>query len=486
MAAKTRYLYVIAHDYVPLVDNVIDMYGGHPKVIAQKYDSYMSAAIDIELYGTGLIIYALTDMDHIKNIVSFTEGIKKFVKNKKVRIVVLHSIDHPKLKKLLRKIGCAEIFKTSVSPKFIQKLLEKYLGKAKSSDDALEDVVVVGSKDSGDQAAPSGPATSVLDISNEMPDGDEVVGADEDVNILPEENKSIEEKIVKSEIKNKVMEKPAALDTEIPYEKLDDEQKKIRDFYSEICPFDEDNETGDKKDSFGDIEDPKKKASFMDESKDSKKPITVWTREREILVHAKLNEVDPDNNIYSISFGDDKDTKTLVGKIKNSELDVLFVKLDISRGSIFFDIRDPKLNEGTEQINVTIPERMWRVDRRRYHRLQFPKNVENTVAIKVEGYRDGEEIERRIVNLGAEGACLGVFQNEADFFKPGTFIENFHFGIKGQELDCCAQVVWVEQFEGDSFLSVGIQFLGLDDDFIETINLFILEQTFEFWEKYYV
>jgi hypothetical protein len=81
MSAKkstSRYLYLVSHDFVPIMDNVLDMYAGHPKVIAQKYDSYMSAAIDIELYGKGLIIYSITDMDHLKHIVSFTEGIKKF------------------------------------------------------------------------------------------------------------------------------------------------------------------------------------------------------------------------------------------------------------------------------------------------------------------------------------------------------------------------------------------------------------------------
>jgi c-di-GMP-binding flagellar brake protein YcgR len=162
------------------------------------------------------------------------------------------------------------------------------------------------------------------------------------------------------------------------------------------------------------------------------------------------------------------------------------VKLDISRGSIFFDVRDPHKELEEDYIKVSIPERMWRVDRRNYHRLTFPKKVDNQVALKVEGFRNGEEIERKIINLGAGGACIGVFPNEAKHFEEGTFIESFFLSVKGQELECCGKVVWREQFDGDAFVSIGIEFLGLGDDFIEAINLFILEETFEFWEKYHV
>ncbi|MBL7664447.1 MAG: PilZ domain-containing protein [Bacteriovoracaceae bacterium] len=492
MAGKTRYLYIITHDYVQMVDSILDLYGGHPKVIAQKYDSYMSAAIDIELYGSGLIIYAITDMEHLKNIVSFTEGIKKFIKGRKVRIIVLHSVDHPKLKKLLRKIGCAEIFKTTVSLKFLQKLLEKYLGKVEGKEE--EEVLYTPGKDGNkddqnDVQVISGPASS-LDISDEMPEADDEIeidsGLDEAEEIEVKAANPLAAKIKRSQIKNKIQgQKPKALDMSIPVEKLDEEQKKIRSYFQEICPTDNVNDAGGKENSFGNVDDTKKKSSFMQESSDANSTITVWTRGREILVQAKLREVDTDNNIYAVAFAGDAETKKLIDKINAKSLDVLFIKLDISRGSIFFDIRNPELEKGRKEINVTIPERMWRVDRRSFHRLEFPKKVENNVAIRVEGFRDGEEIQRRILNIGAGGASLAIFPNEAASFKVGTFIENFNFSIKGQELDCCAKVVWVEQFQGDNFVSIGINFLGLEADFIETINLFILEETFEFWEKYY-
>ncbi len=493
---KTRYLYLVAHDYVPLMDNVLELYGGHPKVIAQKYDSYMSAAIDIELYGKGLIIYAITDMDHLKQIVSFTEGIKKFIRNKKVRIIVLHSVEHPKMKKLLRKIGCAEIFKTSVSVKFLQKLLEKYLGKAQEKEDEDDDVLFKSDKNSNKADGKddvtvikkSSPA-SAIDISDEMDEIDEIEESDtdEDVDISPPAAADLSKKIRNSKITGKFEgEKPKAIDFSIPDKDLDEEQKKIRSYYNEIFPQDEKNESGERKDSFGDVDSKEKKNSFMSESKDSGKPVTVWTRGREHLVHAQLAELDAESNIYIIQFKNESEHKELVKKTKAGQFDVIFVKLDISRGSIFFDIREPKNQFQGNGIKVTIPERMWRVDRRNFHRLQFPKNTENTVVLKVEGFRNGEEVERRLLNIGAGGAALGIFPNEIASFEIGTFIESFFFSVKGQELDCCAKVVWKEQFAGDSYVTVGVQFLGLDAEFIETINLFILEATFEFWERYHV
>jgi c-di-GMP-binding flagellar brake protein YcgR len=423
---------------------------------------------------------------------------RSFVRTKKVRIIVLHSVDHPKLKKLLRKIGCSEIFKTSISAKFLQKLLEKYLGKAVSGGNDLDGMTVKSrsTSDSGDDdvqvvKSSSGPASTVLDISDEMPEADSVIQADDGDDgrdLLAKAEANIEDKITGSKISGESnTPKPQAIDFAIPDDKLDEEQQKIRSYYREIFPNEEKEANGEKKNSFGDVESKEKKASFMNESKDSGRSLTVWTHGRENLVHTKLKVIDEDNNMYAIQFDDKADGNTkLLDQIRNAAFDVLFVKLDISRGSIFFDVRDPHKELEEDYIKVSIPERMWRVDRRNYHRLTFPKKVDNQVALKVEGFRNGEEIERKIINLGAGGACIGVFPNEAKHFEEGTFIESFFLSVKGQELECCGKVVWREQFDGDAFVSIGIEFLGLGDDFIEAINLFILEETFEFWEKYHV
>ncbi len=499
-AGKTKHLYLISHEPFEKMDEIADLYGETTRVTTQQYDSYMSAAIDIELYGSGVIIYAITDLEHIKHILSFTEGIKKYIKTNKVRLIVIHSVEHPKLKKLLRKIGCSEIFKSSISIKFLEKLLVKYLGKAtpKKDDDILFQSNTLEKKpnkeDQKQVIKERESNTPMFDDSPSKDESDEGVLAAFLKDSHPEvENKNFKEsndssssleaiqaKVRNSKITGKEIEKPVAINFDIPDSDLDDEQKKIRSYYKEICPTDKTGEDA----SFGGVESDEHKSSFMNESRDNDKPVTIWTRGRENLIQADLQEIEPVESMYLVKFRNNEETNKLIKRIESGELDVLFIKLDISRGSIFFDLRDPKNKLHDRGIKVTIPERMWKVDRRAYHRLQFPKTVVKNATIILEG--ETQTIERRLLNISAGGASMAVDPSEIEKFQENSFIENFKVSIKENELDCCARVVWSTQYPGENFITVGVEFLGLDTDFIEVINLFILEETFDFWEKYHV
>ncbi len=444
MTDETQFkdLYLISTEHNQKFFDLAELYQETPNIKSRIYNDYLEAEVDIEVNQSGVVIFHLETMDDLKDCLSFIEGIKKYVGKSLIKVLISHKVEHPKLKKLLRKVGCAEIIKSSASLNFFKATLVKYIG------------IPLSKK-----------VTSSSFMQNLQKSFDDEI-------------EIVKEPILKEEIlsKNRFSR---ALDFSTPMNALSLDDQKIRCYYLEICHA---HQTPQMRSGFVDVKNHQEKISYFNEASTYNQEVTIWTRNRSEIINTTLFQISEEK--YQIILTRSKSTQKVKELIREQNCDILFIKMDTNRGCLFFELRSPQLSPIEDSLVINIPQRMWKIDRRKYHRLNLKSHPPQFAQLRLKS-RQESFANKRLLNISAGGACLNILKEEEAFFQKDDLIDDFSLFFNDEAIRCHASVKRLIPSEKDGQLQMGIEFNNLSKKETQSINLFILEETFNFWERFH-
>jgi DNA-binding NarL/FixJ family response regulator len=219
---------------------------------------------------------------------------------------------------------------------------------------------------------------------------------------------------------------------------------------------------------FQPVETKQERIDFIEECVRDKRDATVWTAKQKIVTKGIIKHKEGED--YLIEWNYDQENTKLIKEIANKKHKMVYSKMDLPHGLVFFPIKAPQINYGENFLNIKLPDEMWKVQRRRYFRLEFKERNRISCLFKFGGI----SIHCKIMNISA-GGC--AFEFESDFeLELDDVLEEVTFKILTDTLVTAGEVKWTGK--KNRKLQAGVKFLNLNEADENFINRYVLENSF--------
>ncbi|HAR44341.1 MAG TPA: hypothetical protein DCS07_17210 [Bdellovibrionales bacterium] len=199
----------------------------------------------------------------------------------------------------------------------------------------------------------------------------------------------------------------------------------------------------------------------------------IWTPGQQVRFNARIINVLMDIPALSVKIPSDIDAESLFGR--------LYVNLSYRRGSLFFTIDEKSIGFDGNHLIIKVPADVYEVQRRNYFRLAIPEDSDCFVRIADRFFK--------VLNISAGGLAFFADQNDEEIFKKGVELEQISFEISTIRIRCHAEICWSkvskEASEGAN-LKVGLRFRSLHPSSQQALNLFVLEEGYEYLKEHLV
>ncbi|MBL7665382.1 MAG: PilZ domain-containing protein [Bacteriovoracaceae bacterium] len=219
-------------------------------------------------------------------------------------------------------------------------------------------------------------------------------------------------------------------------------------------------------DLFEMVSDKKKIGQYLLEAQNEERNILVWTPHRQHKISAKIKY-----NTSTVEFELKESNPAIEQSINFANHKYLYSKIDLPKGLVFVPIKTPKVRDG--RISVSKPELVWKVQRRKWHRLNLEKsNVLSQVS------NEDENQTAQLCDISAGGARIKLKQGD----HLVNEIKQIKFKLNDKEIVSDVEVCWLDT-QGEQ-PTVGLRYVNLSADASRHINLYVLEKSKNYFDKY--
>jgi hypothetical protein len=249
-------------------------------------------------------------------------------------------------------------------------------------------------------------------------------------------------------------------------------------FYEEII-----DELGPRPEMFHAISKRKDCLALIRESASLKAPAIIWTRGQKFRKDTKISHFTKESGRIGIALPAQFDWPKLQSSLQQVQAQEIFVNANLGRTAIFFRQPMSELRGGTGGVEISCPEKIYEVQRRKDLRHRFRAGQDLQVSVILD---DGSGEVWKMLDISAGGACikrLGAPPALGARLKRGSRIQSVSFVVYGREIECSARIAWIKRFKGKGAtedLTIGIQFDHIQRADREGIRLFVLEENYPY------
>ncbi len=227
------------------------------------------------------------------------------------------------------------------------------------------------------------------------------------------------------------------------------------------------------KENFQEISNVNDCESIFKESVLEKNHVNLWYKGEDSIFHSAIHFF---KNKYYLECEPKSDFNLLVSK-KEQEL---CCKMDLQRGLVFFSIEKPVLDYEKQRLKLAIPNKIWRVQRRDFFRLDISAEMNISGQFSYHEKR----VLCQLINISGSGAAFLVEGQFYDFSLEEE-LSNISIFIEGREVMTDARIKWIqESVESERELRVGVQFTTINEKDQDTIDRFVLKHSLDYFKKY--
>lgn len=234
---------------------------------------------------------------------------------------------------------------------------------------------------------------------------------------------------------------------------------------------------------FNPIDQPEERANVIREIAESECSALLWTHGQRIRFAARLRGAEDQYHAIILELPKTLSPVELMTALREQEESRLYVNIALRRGSVFFSTVSTAVSIEEDCLRIDIPDEIYQVQRRSHFRRIF-LTEDKTLFVRI-----GSEF-NPVSNISGGGMAFSADLSQQAVFEPGTVLKKISFIIYNETISCKAVVRWRtvtedgEDGKPEDRLSIGIQFEGLRVSDQQLINLYVLEEGFEYFRKY--
>lgn len=250
-------------------------------------------------------------------------------------------------------------------------------------------------------------------------------------------------------------------------------------FFEEIL-----EELGPKPEMFYVVSNRKDCLALIRESAHLHAPAIIWTRGQKFRKTTQISHFAKESGSLGIELPQGSDWTGLMKSLSDVHAQEIFVNANLGRTAIFFKQTLAQLREGKASVEVSCPEKIYEVQRRKHLRSLLRAGEDAQACIALDGDKAGTFW--KLMDLSAGGLCVSRASAPASLaakLKRGARIESVSFKIYGQEIECDARVAWIKRKKGKGAtedLVIGIQFDHITHADREGIRLYVMEENYAY------
>ncbi|MBI2711672.1 MAG: PilZ domain-containing protein [Bdellovibrio sp.] len=188
---------------------------------------------------------------------------------------------------------------------------------------------------------------------------------------------------------------------------------------------------------------------------------TLWTKEQDVVGQTRALQMAAAQRILILSTPPQVDLDKLKAAVQNNT--DFFVNLAHPTANLFF--RSPMRAADSRQLIFSVPEKLFRVQRRQSFRLAMKGNYSLTVDFQ-SPTDTAQKTTKRVLDLSDTGMAFLISNSEEAIFQKGLILKNFHFILNKQNLTMEAEVRYSKPMgrEAKDFSKVGVKFVSISQE----------------------
>jgi c-di-GMP-binding flagellar brake protein YcgR len=243
-----------------------------------------------------------------------------------------------------------------------------------------------------------------------------------------------------------------------------------------------------KKTLFSLITKSSEKKSYFKEAEENFCPAVLWTRNQEFRMDSRVYDYNAKTEKVSVTLSPQLNDAAFTQIVGNDKATVLFVHINTRRAPVFIVTNAREARAKGRTVGFPASHDMYEVQRRGYFRAQFLEDQGFTASIdlKDSSKTDRKSLSYPIVNLSGTGLAFVADIDEQSLLEKGKKII-LRFTVNSVELKTTAEVRWNKQLgtvKKKIGLLVGVQFLDFNENTTKELNLYALEQSYEYLKRY--
>jgi len=206
-----------------------------------------------------------------------------------------------------------------------------------------------------------------------------------------------------------------------------------------------------------------------------------WSRGQKLRINIKVDKFEVESGRITLHSTDDSDMQSVLDQLGANVLTRYFLNFNDRRAAVFFPIEVNAIQTEGGEISVPVPEEVYEVQRRDYLRFNIPAEMDLGLVLK-----SGEvDLYPALQNLSAGGFGALCSPSGGLSLKKGTAISEVQLSIGERIIRCSAIIRYIKKLNADSdSVRLGLQFSKIDEKDRQTIGLFVLEESYEYLQRY--
>lgn len=229
---------------------------------------------------------------------------------------------------------------------------------------------------------------------------------------------------------------------------------------------------------FNTINSKSERQDLLHEAQGRKCVATLWTPQQKWKAHFSIQGYDANTEKLLLGYPSGSSSELIKNIFDTMKVKHLFISVPLGRTRIFFTDRFVESALLAGRFELKSPAEMFQTQRRSHFRLAWSEPAEFKVALTPDA--DSKPTEFMISDLSANGCQLILGKGSHAFLKRGKLFSKISFDIYKRRIECMAVVRWIK---GNR---VGLQFVQLSNQDEEGIQLFVLEESYDYLRSYVV
>ncbi len=217
---------------------------------------------------------------------------------------------------------------------------------------------------------------------------------------------------------------------------------------------------------------------LLNEGLKTSAPLFLWTENQKQVLQTRLHHLSEEDKTFQAVKPKDTDPDDF-----KKVIDCYF-NLTLNRANLFF--KSPLVGISGDGLNFKIPEKIFKVQRRNFFRIQT-KEVALMEVSFIHPHALSTKVVKNLIDLGEGGLSFLVSDEEETLFQVGMILKEVSFNLTGKKISCDGEVRQVQTFSVHSHyrgVKIGIRFQHLKAAMAQQIAAFIFGESRKYLTKF--
>jgi len=221
-----------------------------------------------------------------------------------------------------------------------------------------------------------------------------------------------------------------------------------------------------------------KRNFFLKEARDKGANATLWTRQQKWKGQFDIISYYAHSNSLILAYSKENDRFSCARTFKEFAGEpLIYLSFSLVRARVFSPMELSQIQTPPEGLTLKVSNELFETQRRSHFRLRW-KDTSERMQIKVMSQQGVASQFYPAADLSANGCKLCVNETQAAAFSVGQICPKITLKIYDKNIECTGVVRW----KSDGRL--GIQFLSIQDADEKGLQLYIMEESYEYLKNY--